>query len=207
MDTNPYASPQIPQQEDPNFEHRTIRGNFVVDDLTQRDAARGYQLRHVAWLGSSLIAIPVIIVCALPFLPAGNNLDFIVLAIGVLFFIGAFASIAIHVSLDWSIFWHNLRQLRSHPILGTAGPWWIQIDEAAISIATARGQQSWPIETVRRMELNQRPIVIWLERDLAIALPKHGDYVEDDYAGVRRTLRQRIMHIGGPIAGAFAPSR
>jgi hypothetical protein len=50
------------------------------------------------------------------------------------------------------------------------------------------------------MELTNRPIVLWLERDLAIALPKHGDYGEDDYAAVRKTLRQRITHIGGPLA-------
>lgn len=199
MDINPYASPQIPTQDDPNFEHRTINGSFVVDDLTQRDAARGYHLRHVGWLVSSLVAIPAIVLCALPFLP-WENMEFMVLAIGVLFFIGAFVSIAIHVSLDWSIFWHNLRQLRSHPILGTTGPWRIQIDEAAVAIATARGQQTWPLAKARRMELNQRPIVIWLESDLAIALPKHGDYDDDDYAGVRRTLRRRITHIGGPLA-------
>ena len=199
MDINPYASPQIPTQDDPTFEHRTIRGTFVVDELTQRDAARGYQLRHVAWLVSSLIALPAIIFCVLPFLPS-RNLEFGVLAVGVCFIIGAFVSVAIHISIDWSIFWHNLRQLRTHPILGTAGPWHIQIDEAAISIATARGQQSWPLEKARRMELSQRPIVIWLEKDLAIALPKHGDYDEDDYAGIRRTLRRRIMHIGGPLA-------
>jgi hypothetical protein len=198
VDLNPYASPQIPE-DDPGSEQRTIRGSFVVDDLTQRDAARGYQLRHVAWLGSSLVALPAIVFCVLPFVPPTNR-EFSTLAIGACFIIGSCVSIAIHVSIDWSIFWHNLRQLRSHPILGSAGPWRIQIDEAAISIATTRGQQSWPIERARRIELNQRPIVIWLESDLAIALPKHGDYDEDDYAGVRRTLRRRITHIGGPLA-------
>lgn len=192
---NPYASPQIPIQADPNYEHRTIRGSFVVDEATQRDAARGYQLRHVAWLGSSLLALPAILLALWPFLPPAN-VEFGVLAMGVGFIVGSCVSIAIHVTIDWSIFWHNLRQLRSHPILGVSGPWQVQIDEETISIATRRGQQSWPLHKTRRMELNRRPLVLWLERDLAIALPKHGDYVEDDYVAIRKTLRQRIKHIG-----------
>lgn len=196
---NPYASPQIPTQPDPQYEQRTIRGSFVVDELTQRDAARGYQLRHVAWLGSSLLALPAILLALLPFLPPTNR-EFGVLAMGVGFIVGACVSVAIHVTIDWSIFWHNLRQLQSHPVLGANGLWQVQIDEETVSIATQRGQQSWPLVKTRRMELNQRPIVLWLERDLAIALPKHGDYVEDDYSSIRKTLRQRIAHIGGPLA-------
>jgi hypothetical protein len=63
---NPYASPQIPTQTDPNYEQRTICGRFVVDELTQRDAARGYQLRHVGWLVSSLLALPAILLAVWP---------------------------------------------------------------------------------------------------------------------------------------------
>jgi hypothetical protein len=41
-------------------------------------------------------------------------------------------------------------------------------------------------------------MVMWLEREASIALPKDGDYFEDDYAAVRKTLRHRVMHVGGP---------
>src|SRR5688572_9183075 len=111
---NPYASPQIPTQTDPNYEQRTICGRFVVDELTQRDAARGYQLRHVGWLVSSLLALPAILLAVWPFLPP-TNVEFSVLAMGAGFIVGACISVAIHVTIDWSIFWHNLRQLRTHP--------------------------------------------------------------------------------------------
>lgn len=198
---NPYASPQIPAHADPANEHRTIRGSFVVDELTQRDAARGYRLRHVAWLGSSLFALPIPVILLVPFIfwqPQNFELAAAVLIGG--FVLGACISVAVHVTLDWSIFWHNLRMLRRHPVLHAQGPWQVQIDEESISVATSLGQQTWPLAKVRRMELSQRPIVLWLEKDLAIALPKHGDYDEDDYASVRRTLRRRITHIGGPLA-------
>ena len=193
---NPYASPTIAVERDPQYERRTIRGTFVMDELTQRDSARGYQLRHVAWLASSLAAIPAILLVVIQFTSLADPQG---LAIAVLtsFITGSCIAVAIHVVIDWSIFWHNLRQLREHPILGATGPWLVLVDEATISITTGRGQQSWPLATARRMELNRRPIVLWLERDLAVALPLHGDYQEDDYAAVRGTLRQRITHIGG----------
>jgi hypothetical protein len=194
---NPYASPQLPTEADPAYEGRTIRGSFVVDDALQREAARGYQMRHVLWLVLSLL--PMLALLPVPLLLWRGDPQLLAMGTVALFTIGSCATIGLHVALDWSIFWHNLRQLRRHPVLGAAGTWQFQIDEESISIATERGQQTWPLEEVRRIELTHRPIVLWLERDLAIALPRHGDYGEDDYASVRKSLRQRITHIGAPL--------
>lgn len=195
---NPYASPELPSTPDPAYEHRTIHASFVMDEATQRDAARGYQMRHVFWLGSSLI--PMLILMALPYFLWNGDIQVLVMAGVMGFIVGSCATIGMHVALDWSIFWHNLRMLRRHPVLGALGNWHVQIDEEMISIATDLGQQSWSLDRVRRMELNRRPIVLWLERDLAIALAKHGDYGEDDYSAMRTTVRRRIAHIGGPLA-------
>jgi hypothetical protein len=197
---NPYASPTLPAELPPNYEQRTIVGQFVVDELTQRDAARGYRLRHVFWLASTLGAIPVTVVAMIlmaGLFMAGPDPQWIATAVVYGFIVGSFATVGLHVALDWSIFFHNLRQLRRHAVLGAVGPWQVMIDEEKITIATSRGQQAWPLEHVRRMELNQRPIVLWLEPDVAVALPKYGDYGEDDYPAVRKTLRRRITHVGG----------
>lgn len=193
---NPYASPQLPTAGDSVDERRTIVGSFVVDELTQRDAARGYRLKHVFWLAATLVAVPM---GMLLFYAIFGLAEVEMLGAIVGFIVGSCATIGLHIALDWSIFWHNLRQLQRHPIAGALGPWQVQIDEQQISIATQRGQQTWPLTKTRRMELNQRPIVLWLEPDLAIALPKHGDYVEDDYAAVRKTLRNRIVHISSEL--------
>jgi|GEM_PF-2724118 len=192
---NPYASPQIPADYDAELEQRPIRGNFVMDEVTQRDCARGYRVRHAIWLASSVIALPAILLSVLMFLPPLHT-DFSAKAVSVAFLVGGLASIAIHSSLDWYFFRQNLRQLQAHPILGAIGPWQIYLDDQVFSIATSRGQQAWPLAQMRRMELNQRPIVLWLERDLAVALPKHGDYDEHDYAAVRRVLQKRITYVG-----------
>ncbi|WP_425617865.1 hypothetical protein NA78x_001555 [Anatilimnocola sp. NA78] len=196
--SNPYASPQLPSAPDEGYERRTIVGTFTVDDLTQRDAARGYRIRHVLWLVASLW--PLLVMIPLPFLFWRGDPTRMVIAMWVVFLIGALGTVGMHVSLDWSIFWHNLRQLRKHPVLGAQGPWQVTIDEQAIVIRTRKGEQQWPLKEVRRMELAQRPVVLWLEADLAIALPKHGDYGEDDYTAVCKTLRHRIPHIGGKLA-------
>ncbi len=199
---NPYASPQLPPAGNSIDERRTIVGSFVVDELTQRDAARGYRLKHVFWLASSLVALPIVMLTMI-FVPQAvwnrGSVELQLMLSAAAFIVGSCATIGLHIALDWSIFWHNLRQLQRHPIAGAVGPWQVQINEQSISIATQRGQQTWPLAEARRMELNQRPIVIWLEPDLAIALPKHGDYLEDDYAAVRKTLRHRIGHIGGEL--------
>jgi len=188
---NPYASPTVPSEPGPDYEHRTIVASIEVDELVQRDAARGYRIRHALILASTLLMIPLCMLIAWPF--RRQWWDAVIFG----FFIGAAVTIGLHIALDWLIFFHNLRQLRQHPVLGFVGRWQVQIDEQRLIVANVRGQQEWPLGDVRRMELSSRPIVLWLERDLAIALPKHGEYFEDDYATVRKTLRQRIMHIGG----------
>ena len=202
---NPYASPAVPTEPGPEYEHRTLCASIEVDDELQRDAARGYRIRHALLLASTLLTIPLF---SLPLLFFTDWRY----AIAGGFIGGAPVSIALHVVLDWSIFFHNLRQLRNHPVLGAVGTWRIQIDEERIIIATTRGQQEWLLDDVQRMELSQRPIVLWLERDLAIALPDDGDYFEDDYPAFRKTLRRRIMHVGGGLVSfsggrSTAPSR
>lgn len=191
---NPYASPRVPSQRNEAFEGRAIVGVFTVDAQTQRDAARGYQIRHVVWLVATLL--PLLVMLPFPFLLWKGNPVWLLYSMVGLFLIGSFATVGLHVAIDWSIFWHNLRQLQRHPILGALGPWRIAVDERTIQVSTQRGPQSWPLADVRRMELANRPLVLWLEPDLAIALPRHGDYGEDDYATVRAALRKRVAHIG-----------
>ena len=195
---NPYASPQLPSDPDEAYERRTIVGTFTVDELTQRDGARGYRIRHVLWLLASLW--PLLLMIPLPFLFWQGDPTRLVIGMLAVFIIGSFVTIGLHVSVDWSIFWQNLRQMRKHAVVGAQGPWQIIIDEATITIRTRQGEQQWHLSEVRRMELANRPVVLWLEPDLAIAFPKHGDYGEDDYAAVRKTLRTRIPHIGGKLA-------
>lgn len=195
---NPYASPQLPSDPDEAYERRTIVGTFTVDELTQRDGARGYRIRHVLWLLASLW--PLLLMIPLPFLFWQGDPTRLVIGMLAVFIIGSFVTIGLHVSVDWSIFWHNLRQLRKHPVVGAQGPWNIRISEEFIIILTNQGAQFWPLQNVRRMELANRPVVLWLEADLAIAVPKHGDYGEDDYTAVCKTLRHRIPHIGGKLA-------
>ena len=186
---NPYASPTVPSGPGPEYEHRTLFASIAVDDLVLRDAARAYQIPDALLLAATLLTIPLF---AIPLLLI---IDWRY-AIAGGFIGGAPVSIALHIALDWSIYFRNRRQLRNHPILGGVGSWRIQIDEERISIATSRGQQAWPLSSVRRMEISNRAMVLWLQRDLSIALPQDGDYFEDDYAAVRHTLRQRIMHVG-----------
>lgn len=195
---NPYASPAVPSEPGLD-EHRTIVAAFEVDELVQRDAARGYRIRHALILASTLLTIPLCMLVSWPFFGMGRWWEAVIYG----FAIGAAVTIGLHIALDWLIFFHNLRQLRQHPILGFVGHWQVQIDERRLIVANVRGQQEWPLDAVRRMELNARPIVLWLEPDLAIALPKHGDYFEDDYATVRKTIRRRILHIGGAAVDAL----
>lgn len=187
---NPYASPAVPTEPGPEYEHRTLCASIEVDDELQRDAARGYRIRHALILASTLLTIPLL---SLPLLFFTDWRY----AIAAGFIAGAPMSIVLHIALDWSIFFHNLRQLRNHPVLGGVGTWRIQIDEERIIVATSRGQQEWQLTGVRRIDFGGRPMVLWLERDLAIALPKHGDYFEDDYAAVCKTLYRRVTHVFG----------
>ncbi|QDU25793.1 hypothetical protein ETAA8_08640 [Anatilimnocola aggregata] len=196
--SNPYASPELPPERDELYERRTIVGHFSVDEFTQRDGARGYRIRHVIWLLASLW--PLLVMIPLPLLLWRGDPTRLVVGMLLVFVVGSFVTIGIHVSLDWSIFWHNLRQLRKHRVVGALGPWQVTIDEQTIHIRTRQGTEEWPLKHVRRMELAKRPVVLWLEHDLAIAIPKHGDYGEDDYAAVCKTLRSRIPHIGGKLA-------
>lgn len=193
---NPYASPTVPTEPGPDYEHRTLFASFEVDELVQRDAARGYRPRHVFMLVATLLAIPLA-VGATFFLVQLQSLQGWATAVIYGFIVGSVAAVGLHVAIDWSIFYHNQRQLRRHPILGAMGPWRLRIDEERIFIATSRGQQEWQLADVRRIDFGGRPIVLWLERDLAIALPKHGDYFEDDYAAVCKTLYRRITHVFG----------
>lgn len=188
---NPYASPEVPSEPGPDYEQRTIFGSFEVDELVQRDAARGYQPRHVLMLVATLLAMPITVI-VMYFLIEPQPWP-VVIFCG--FVVGAFAAVGLHMIIDWSIFFHNLFQLRRHPILGAKGLWRLRIDEHRITIATPRGQQEWPLSEVRRIEIGVRPVILWLEGDLAIALPKHGDYFEDDYGAVCRTLQRRVPHV------------
>ena len=193
---NPYASPRELPERNESSARRTLVGTFTVDEATQRDAARGYRIRHVIWLVATVL--PLILLLPLPFLTWRGDAEWLLTAMIVIFVVGSCATVGLHVAIDWSIFWHNLRQLQQHPVLGALGPWRVTIDEEEIQVTTGRGAGRWPLNQVRRMELSSRPVVLWLERDLAIALPKHGDYGEDDYTAVKQVLRQRVRHIGQP---------
>lgn len=190
---NPYVSPRDAAEDAEQLPpERTVVARFAVGPAWRKEAARAYRLNHVWQLTASLI--PVLACMGLGIVLPGDIWDR-VSRLWIGFGVGAVASVAVHVWRERAIFAGNRRRLAEHPVLGADGDWRLELDPAALRIATARGQYAAPLEDVRRFQLSGRPLVLWLPGDMPIILLREADYGDETYATVEQAVQARVKSI------------
>lgn len=110
----------------------------------------------------------------------------------IFFLLSAASSIAVYWFLKRRFIRRNLLHQNQHPIVGQQGKWQLTIDATNLTLQTAAGQQQWPLAEVTYHEFERRPIALFLEDDLAFALPPLGDYVDDKYHSFVTAMKLRI---------------
>ncbi len=195
---NPYASPQTPPEQspiNPDLE-RVLQGWFQVDDSLQR--LNSEQLRRWQKRQQGFCALPPVLgVIALQVLmqvtAATENL-FFMLAGFLLLIASAAAAIILNYHLKRTAAARNYAHQRSHPVVGVDGLWQLTMDLNQITLHTPGGSQQWPAGQARYTAFPDKPLMLWLEPDLVIALPENGDYGDDSYRSMGRVVCERVKH-------------
>lgn len=193
---NPYASPQTPPELVENHDPRVLQGWFHVDDTLQRENSqqlRRWQKRQLGFCALppvfAIIALQVLIqVAAVTDNPLYMFAGLLLMAASVV------AAIVLIIYLRRTAAERNYAHQRAHPVIGVDGLWQLTMDLNQITLHTPGGSQNWPAEQTRYTAFPNKPLFLWLEPDLVIALPENGEYGEDSYLSMGQTVCQRVKH-------------
>ena len=195
-DFNPYASPLTPPERVENHDPRVLQGWFTADDTMQQFAAEQFRRWQKKQAGFCVLP-PVVAMIALQILmqvsAATENAVYMVVGFALLI-ASAVGSIVLHFYLKRTAIDRNYAQQTAHPVVGANGLWQLTMDLNQITLHTPGGSQSWPAEQARYTAFPNKPLMLWLEPDLVIVLPANGDYGEDSYLSMGRTVCERVKH-------------
>lgn len=193
-DFNPYASPLTPPERVENHDPRVLQGWFTADDTMQQFAAEQFrraQKKQFAWC-----AIPVII--AAIGLQFGLQLMLESPEYALIALVALLGAAGASVLLLWYLRKRAIRQnyayQTAHPVVGANGLWQLTMDLHQITLHTPGGSQNWPAEQARYTAFPNKPLMLWLSPDLVIVLPANGDYGDDSYFSMGRTVCERVKH-------------
>jgi hypothetical protein len=180
---NPYESPVIPADETLQEDAHGLTARFTMDEADLLTSATQVSVAPAAWV--LWVAVPFLLfgVASVYYFPNQG-----IKIVGSLLLLWSLIVVGSQLPRNRRLWRRTLQELRSHPVLGSLGPWKLAVGRDRYLVETLGGKRVF-MRSETKFAMSTKHPVIWLDA-LPIAIPNRGPYWQMWLA-----LRQRLWDL------------